>query len=66
VKIVRKNTAKGHYYVDTDTGERVPGVTTINGGGLPSPPCSTGPGKPPPSTPSTTGTRWLACPTRSA
>jgi hypothetical protein len=37
VNIVRKNTAKGHYYVDTDTGERVPGVTTINGNGLPKP-----------------------------
>jgi hypothetical protein len=37
VNIVRKNTAKGHYYVDTDTGERVPGVTTIIGDGLPKP-----------------------------
>lgn len=37
MNIVRKNTAKGHYYVDTDTGERVPGVTTINGNGLPKP-----------------------------
>jgi hypothetical protein len=37
VKIQRKNTAKGHYYVDLDTGERVKGVTTINGGGLPKP-----------------------------
>lgn len=35
MKIVRKNTAKGHYYIDQDTGERVPGVTTILGDGLP-------------------------------
>jgi hypothetical protein len=35
VKIVRKNTAKGHYYIDEETGERVPGVTTILGDGLP-------------------------------
>jgi hypothetical protein len=35
VKIVRKNTAKGHYYIDQDTDERVPGVTTILGDGLP-------------------------------
>jgi len=37
VKIVRKNTAKGHYYIDADTGERVPGVTTIVGDGMPKP-----------------------------
>jgi hypothetical protein len=37
VKIVRKNTAKGHYYLDADTGERVPGVTTIVGDGMPKP-----------------------------
>jgi hypothetical protein len=37
VKIARKNTAKGHYYVDLNTGERVKGVTTINSGGLPKP-----------------------------
>ncbi|GIF14824.1 hypothetical protein [Actinoplanes teichomyceticus] len=37
MKIQRKNTARGHYYVDLDTGERVKGVTTINGGGLPKP-----------------------------
>jgi hypothetical protein len=38
VKILRKNTAKGHYYVDADAGnERVPGVTTIGGNGLPKP-----------------------------
>lgn len=37
MKIERKNTAKGHYYVDLDTGERVPGVTTIIGDGMPKP-----------------------------
>lgn len=37
MKIVRKNTAKGHYYLDADTGERVPGVTTIVGDGMPKP-----------------------------
>lgn len=38
MKIVRKNTAKGHYYIDADAGnERVPGVTTILGDGLPKP-----------------------------
>jgi hypothetical protein len=38
MKIVRKNTAKGHYYVDADAGnERVPGVTTIVGDGMPKP-----------------------------
>jgi hypothetical protein len=35
MKIVRKNTAKSHYYVDQETGERVPGVTTILDSGLP-------------------------------
>lgn len=36
MKIQRKNTAKGHYYIDLDAGgERVPGVTTILGDGLP-------------------------------
>lgn len=35
MKIVRINTAKGHYYVDQETGERVPGVTTILDSGLP-------------------------------
>jgi hypothetical protein len=34
--IVRKDTAKGHYYKDAD-GRRVPGVTTIQDGGLPKP-----------------------------
>jgi hypothetical protein len=38
VKIVRKNTAKGHYYIDQDAGgERVPGVTTILSEGMPKP-----------------------------
>lgn len=37
MRIVRKNTAKGHYYVDGDTNERLPGVTTINGNGMPKP-----------------------------
>jgi hypothetical protein len=37
MKVVRKNTAKGHYYLDADTGERVPGVTTIVGDGMPKP-----------------------------
>jgi hypothetical protein len=38
VKIQRKNTAKGHYYVDQEAGnERVPGVTTILSDGLPKP-----------------------------
>lgn len=37
MRILRKNTAKGHYYVDADTGQRVPGVTTINGNGMPKP-----------------------------
>jgi len=34
--IRRKDTAKGHYYVDAD-GRRVPGVTTIIGAGVPKP-----------------------------
>lgn len=34
--IRRKNTARGHYYVDADN-QRVPGVTTILSGGLPKP-----------------------------
>ncbi len=37
MKIVRKNTARGHYYLDADTGERVPGVTTIVSDGMPKP-----------------------------
>lgn len=37
MKIIRKNTAKGHYYLDEETGERVQGVTTIVGDGMPKP-----------------------------
>jgi hypothetical protein len=37
MKVIRKNTAKGHYYLDEDTGERIPGVTTIVGDGMPKP-----------------------------
>ena len=37
MRIVRKNTARGHYYLDEQTGERVPGVTTIVGDGMPKP-----------------------------
>lgn len=38
MKIIRKNTAKGHYYVDADAGnERVLGVTTIVSEGMPKP-----------------------------
>lgn len=37
MKIVRKNTAKGHYYVDEETGERIRGATTIVGEGMPKP-----------------------------
>lgn len=37
MRIVRKNTGRGHHYVDADTGERVQGVTTINGNGMPKP-----------------------------
>lgn len=37
MKIVRKNTAKGHYYIDEETGERVKGVTTLLGAGMPKP-----------------------------
>lgn len=37
MKIARKNTARGHYYVDLDTGERVPGVTSITSDGMPKP-----------------------------
>jgi hypothetical protein len=37
MRISRKNTARGHYYVDLDTGERVPGVTSITSDGMPKP-----------------------------
>ncbi|WP_229401942.1 hypothetical protein [Micromonospora okii] len=38
MKIQRVNRGRNHWYVDQDaSGERVPGVTTITGGGLPKP-----------------------------
>lgn len=37
MKIVRKNTGRGHHYVDQETGQRVPGVTTVNSAGMPKP-----------------------------
>jgi hypothetical protein len=37
VKIVRKNRGRNHWYIDEDTGQRVNGVTTITGDGLPKP-----------------------------
>jgi hypothetical protein len=38
VKIVRKDSGRTHWYIDLDAGgERVPGVTTITGDGLPKP-----------------------------
>lgn len=35
MKIVRKDNGRTHWYIDTETGDRVPGVTTILGDGLP-------------------------------
>jgi hypothetical protein len=35
MKIVRKDNGRNHWYIDTETGERVPGVTSILGDGLP-------------------------------
>lgn len=35
MKIVRTDNGRNHWYTDTETGERVPGVTTILGDGLP-------------------------------
>jgi hypothetical protein len=35
VSIQRRNHGKGHTYINTDTGARVPGVTTILDGGIP-------------------------------
>lgn len=35
MKIVRTDNARGHSYTDTETDDRVPGVTTILGDGLP-------------------------------
>lgn len=37
MKIQRVNRGRNHWYVDLDTGQRVDGVTTINGNGLPKP-----------------------------
>ena len=37
MSIKRVNHGKGHSYIDTDSGERVPGVTTIISNGLPKP-----------------------------
>jgi hypothetical protein len=38
VKIVKKSSGRSHFYVDEDAGgERVPGVTTLTGDGLPKP-----------------------------
>jgi len=35
VKVIRKNHGRGHSYIDLDTGEKLPGVTTITSGGTP-------------------------------
>jgi hypothetical protein len=35
MKIVRTDNGRNHWYTDTETGDRVPGVTTIVGDGLP-------------------------------
>jgi hypothetical protein len=35
VRVIRKNHGRGHSYVDLDTNEKLPGVTTITGGGTP-------------------------------
>ena len=37
MKITRKNRGRNHWYVDEDTGQKVDGVTTIAGNGLPKP-----------------------------
>jgi hypothetical protein len=37
VSIRRVNRGKSHHYIDTETGARVPGVTTILGDGIPKP-----------------------------
>ena len=38
MKITKKSNGRNHWYVDEDAGgERVPGVTTLTGGGLPKP-----------------------------
>lgn len=35
MKIIRKDNGRNHWYIDTETGDRIPGVTTILGDGLP-------------------------------
>lgn len=35
MKIVRTDNGRNHWYTDTETGDRIDGVTTINGNGLP-------------------------------
>jgi hypothetical protein len=35
VRIVRKDNGRNHWYIDLDTGDRIPGVTTILDAGLP-------------------------------
>lgn len=35
MKIIKKSNGRAHWYIDADTGERVPGVTTILDEGLP-------------------------------
>lgn len=38
MRIIRKNSGRTHWYIDEDaSGERVPGVTTLTGNGLPKP-----------------------------
>ena len=37
MKIQQRKHGRGHSYVDADTGERIPGVTTVIGNGLPKP-----------------------------
>jgi hypothetical protein len=37
VRIVRKDNGRNHWYIDADTGEKVDGVTTLVGNGLPKP-----------------------------
>lgn len=35
MRIIRKDNGRNHWYIDLDTGDRIPGVTGINGDGLP-------------------------------
>lgn len=37
MRIARKNNGRGHYYIDLDNGQRVSGVTTLVGDGMPKP-----------------------------